>query len=617
MMDGTLASPAGTALAPAAAPARMAWRRALLLAMMGALTAGLLGLAAAAVGSGGWTLPGVLLLACLLPNAPWLALGASTALIGGAVRLFARDPLLAVLPQLARLPGQAGPLPRTAIGLCLRNEDPHPATALLGRLGAALDAAGLSARFALCLLSDSDRPEAMAAEDAGARALAAATATPVLLRRRSDNAGWKAGNVMAFLDSLGPDGLGLDRVGPADLRQAGLGPASLGRDASDGGFELFVCLDSDSDMTLPAVLRLVRLMAADDRLAIVQATFAAPPPVPGRTTRFARDFALGHRAGLRVWATGQAWWQGDQGPYWGHNAVLRIAPFRAHCRLDPLPDGSAILSHDHVEAARLHAAGWKVRVLPDDAGSTEGSPPTLPDYLARDLRWAAGNMQYRHLLRDRSLGRIGRGQMAQAILHYALTPAWFALLPLAAWTALAMPHPASLRLVAAALLAGWLATALPKLLGHAEALARSDARAARLLATLRELGAGLLLDPILALEKTVLMLAMPLRRRVGWAAQAREGRRLGWAEAARRFWPHTLAGAVLLALFGAASWQAALLCLPAVAGLLAAVPYAVLGSRAVGHGRLLEGQGSALDPLGAAPPDLHSFGTESPRGDSV
>ena len=58
-----------------------------------------------------------------------------------------------------------------------------------------------------------------------------------------------------------------------------------------------------------------------------------------------------------LWApfpTGQAWWQGDEGPYWGHNAVIRIAPFRAHARLETLPDGSHILSHDQVEAILLH-----------------------------------------------------------------------------------------------------------------------------------------------------------------------------------------------------------------------------------------------------------------------
>jgi membrane glycosyltransferase len=97
---------------------------------------------------------------------------------------------------------------------------------------------------------------------------------------------------------------------------------------------------------------------------------------------------------MRTWATGQAWWQGDAGPYWGHNAVVRIAPFRAHCRLPALPDGRRILSHDQVEAAMLRGAGWGVRVLLDEGGSGEANPPALPEFLRRELRWLAGNMQY-------------------------------------------------------------------------------------------------------------------------------------------------------------------------------------------------------------------------------
>jgi membrane glycosyltransferase len=67
---------------------------------------------------------------------------------------------------------------------------------------------------------------------------------------------------------------------------------------------------------------------------------------------------------------------GPAGPFWGHNALIRIAPFREHCRLPTLPDGSAILSHDHVEAARLHAAGWAVRVVPEDGGSSTSTRRT-------------------------------------------------------------------------------------------------------------------------------------------------------------------------------------------------------------------------------------------------
>ena len=50
---------------------------------------------------------------------------------------------------------------------------------------------------------------------------------------------------------------------------------------------------------------------------------------------------------------GQAWWVGDCGPFWGHNALLRIAPYVEHCALKALsgkPPLSSDLSHDQVEA---------------------------------------------------------------------------------------------------------------------------------------------------------------------------------------------------------------------------------------------------------------------------
>ena len=51
------------------------------------------------------------------------------------------------------------------------------------------------------------------------------------------------------------------------------------------------------------------------------------------TSAFARIFQFGMRLGMRSYTIGSAWWQGDCGPYWGHNAILRLAPFIAHCEL--------------------------------------------------------------------------------------------------------------------------------------------------------------------------------------------------------------------------------------------------------------------------------------------
>ena len=515
-----------------------------------AIAAALIWQGARAIAPDGWTVLRAALFACLVVNAPWLALSAATGLAGFVLRLGSADPMRAVLPQLGlKQAGQPATL-RTAIAVCVRDEDVDAVFGRLAGLSDAIRQAGRAACYVVCVLSDT-ASDPLAEREAAAAARLGGTGGPaVLYRRRAANTGFKAGNVMSFLD------------------------------AHDGAFALMLCLDADSAMTLPAIERMASLMQADPGLAILQATFhgqAAHSP-------FGRLFGFGHRHGLRVWATGQAWWQADQGPYWGHNAMVRVAPFRAHCRLDPLPDGSLILSHDHVEAARLQAAGWKLRVLASDEGSQESHPPTLPDYLLRDVRWAAGNLQYRHLLRRSDLGPLGRLQMLQAILHYVLTPFWFALLPLAALNAALggadVPRAPVLWLLAAC----WLTLHAPKLLGFAEVLLRpallrqSGGAAAFAGCCLREIGSTLLLDPVIAAHKSWAVLGLARGRRDGWTGQIREGHAIGWADGTRLFWPHTLTGLLLSALFASASGFAWLASLPAIAGLVLAIPYVVLTS---------------------------------------
>ncbi len=524
-------------------------RRLLFATLVLAFSALLIGLGARAIAPDGWTVLRVAIFACLTLNAPWLALSAATGLVGFAIRMGTADPVQAVLPQLA-LPQASRPATlRTAIAVCVRDEDVGAVFGRLARLSAEIGQAGRAAQYALCVLSDSASDAIAAEEAAAAERLRDAGGPEVLYRRRTANTGFKAGNVMSFLD------------------------------AHVGAFALMLCLDADSEMALPTIERMASIMQADPCLAMLQATFQGH----GAHAAFARLFGFGHRHGLRVWATGQAWWQADQGPYWGHNAMVRVAPFRAHCRLDPLPDGSLILSHDHVEAARLQAAGWKLRVLASDEGTSESHPPTLPDYLVRDVRWAAGNMQYRHLLRRPDLGPLGRLQMLQAILHYVLTPFWFAMLPLAALDAASGGANVARAPVLWLLAAGWLTLHAPKLLGYAEVLLRPQMSrqfggAAFLWGCLKEIGATLLQDPIIAAHKTWAVLGLALGRRVGWSGQVRDGHAVRWATAIRMFWWHTLIGILLLGLFWSASWFACVACLPFVTGLVLAVPFAVFTS---------------------------------------
>jgi membrane glycosyltransferase len=349
------------------------------------------------------------------------------------------------------------------------------------------------------------------------------------------------------------------------------------------GHDLMLCLDADSEMTAPAVLRLVGCMAADPKLAIVQHLTVGRPAA----SAFPRLFQFGMRAGMRTWATGQAWWQADEGPYWGHNAVVRIAPFRAHCRLDPLPNGQVILSHDQVEAVRLHAAGWKVCCLPLEDGSLEGNPPALPEFLARDLRWAAGNMQYWDLLKLPGQTWMGLWQLAQAILLFIGAPFWVGLLVFSALNAAtggAASTPAGPLL--GLLVGSWAALHAPKLLGYAEVLlkprlaAEYGGRVRFAAGAAAEILFTTLLDPISVLHKSFFLLTLPFGRRrgrgAGWAAQNRAARGVPWGMASRLFWPHTAFGAAVfggLALNapGALAWA-----LPLAGGLLLAVPLCVL-----------------------------------------
>ncbi|WP_244457935.1 glucans biosynthesis glucosyltransferase MdoH [Roseomonas fluvialis] len=518
-------------------------RRAVFLLLVLAITAGLVALAIAVLAPGGWTVWEVMILACYLGTVPWSALSAANALVGLVILLGARDPPAAVLPALrAARPGP--PRGRTAIAICVRNEDMSAVLPPLGRLIDGLPAAC----FDLWVLSDTPAGEAAIAEEAAFLAFAR-TRPNAHYRRRTANEGFKAGNVMDFLDNH------------AD------------------GLAYFLCLDADSEMTPAAVLRLVACMEADDRLAILQQLIHGRPA----TAAFPRVFQFGMRHGMRAWATGQAWWQGDEGPYWGHNALIRIAPFRELCRLGPLPDGSRILSHDQVEATRLHAAGWKVRVLPDDTGSAEGNPPTFGDFVTRDLRWAGGNMQYLALLRLPGQTLMARWQLVQAILLFLGAPLWCAILLLAGLNALTGAGASTpTGLLVLLLAATWACHYAAKLAGYAELLlnpalaARHGGRGAVARSAAAEIAFTTLMEPARLMAQSLFLLALPFGMRVGWTAQNRADRGVSWGDAARQFWAPTLAGVVFGAIFAAASPLALLLAAPVLLSLVLAIPFAVV-----------------------------------------
>ena len=233
----------------------------------------------------------------------------------------------------------------------------------------------------------------------------------MLYRRRTSNEGFKAGNVMDFLDHHAP------------------------------GFALMLLLDADSEMSTATVLRLVRIAQADPRIAILQPTVAGSEA----TAPFGRLFGFGHRHGSRIWATGQAWWQNEQGPFWGHNALVRTRAFAESCGLPDLsgraPFGGHILSHDFVEAALLARAGWKVRVHPDLEGSFEEAPSNLIEYAKRDRRWCQGNLQHGRLVPAPGMRLWSRIAMISGIMAYAASPIWLLFLVVSLLDPILTPAP--------------------------------------------------------------------------------------------------------------------------------------------------------------------------------
>jgi len=537
-------------------PRALLLRRRLLVAGLNLCALGALGWGVAHVLSiGGWSVAEAVIFACFLIGAPWTVMGFWNAVIGLWV-LHGPRGLRDACPVLDD-GADEGPLSaRTAVVMCLRNEDPVRALARLAAVRAALDATGQGAAYDLFALSDSDDPAVAAAEERLFALMRDQLGAGARYRRRADNAGWKTGNIRDFLRRWG------------------------------GAYSFFLPLDSDSLMSGAAIVRMTRIMQAHPRLGILQSLVVGAPS----DSFFARVFQFGMRHGMRSFTAGAVWWHGDACAYWGHNALIRTAPFKAKCRLPVLPGepplGGHILSHDQIEAALMRRAGYECRVLPVETASFEENPPTLLDFIKRDHRWCNGNMQYFGLLGLRGLAPLSRFQVFAAIAMYFGGPAWMAM-TLAAAAMLTGAGAGGLdgadfafavtmffimfSVSLAPKVAGWIDVALTR-----GGVARYGGAGRFALGALVETAFSMLMAPVAAFAVTVFQIGLLFGRRISWSGQQRDLTRVSWAQAARAMWPQTLMGLVLWAAVIARAPQAAPWAAPVLAGLALAIPFTVL-----------------------------------------
>ncbi|MGA4552847.1 glucans biosynthesis glucosyltransferase MdoH [Methylorubrum aminovorans] len=406
-------------------------------------------------------------------------------------------------------------------------------------------------------------------------------------RRRTENTGRKAGNIAEFCQTYGHE------------------------------YDFMIVLDADSLMTGAAMRRLARLMEENLRTGLIQTVSYAA----GRDTLFARiqQFAVRLYAplSLRCLET----WQGPDGSYWGHNAILRIEAFANNAELPVLsgrpPLGGEILCHDIVEGALLRRAGWEVRLLPEMGGTWEEMPTNLIDLLGRERRWCQGNLQHIRVLPMKGLLGASRWHLGVGILGYCVYPLWIAFLGLGTWQA---ARSGELGLIGYGLDGGNAAAwslaaiviaimALPKLLSLGYVLASPQRRAdfggirSLLLSAALEQAIWVLLWPVMALFAAGAVLTTLVGRVVRWDAQSRDDRSVPWGEAFRLQSDAVAAGgalAVLLA-FSGSPWLALWMAPVAIALLTSPAQSVLTSSTRLGLGSKARGLFLTEDDTRPAP----------------
>jgi membrane glycosyltransferase len=526
----------------------------------------------------------------------WISIGFWTATLGFLLLLFGRDRFAVTrLPPDAPGPDALDPGVRTAIVMPICEEPVPRVFAGLRAIHRSLEKTGLLERFDFFVLSDTKDPGNAVEEEAAwfqwCREVGGFGR--IFYRRRRVRIERKAGNVADFCRRWGNQ------------------------------YRYMVMLDADSVMSGAAITRLVAMMEAHPEAGMIQ---TAPVAVLRRSL-FARVQQFASRLYGPIFAAGLHYWQLGEGQYWGHNTIIRVAPFMDCCHLPRLPGkpplGGEILSHDFVEAALMGRAGWTLWLAYDLEGSYEEVPSNLLEEMARDRRWCQGNIQHLRLFFTEGLRGAHRALFLNGVLSYVSAGLWFTFLALstteAIWQALREPvyFPPGPSLFPewpvwrpdwAFALAGVTGAILflPKLLAILLVVVRGRARPfggfLRLFASaLLEVLVSTLLAPVRMVFHTRFVFSNLLGRTVVWSSPPRGDRETTWSEAFRyhaldTLWASAWAAGVFALNPGYFWWLT-----PIVAALILSVPVSVLTSR-IGLGERARAAGLFVIPEESAPP---------------
>ena len=553
-------------------------------------TFGAMFLLQAAYASGGLTTLKLLLLVLYAILILWIAGSFWAATLGFWVLLtrldyFARRRHRVLLAASGRLPADA----RIAILMPIYSEDPDRVFAGARAIWRSLEKTGFAQTFDFFILSDTRDVDTWIREECEWYRLCAELGAHgrIFYRNRKDNTARKSGNIADFVQRWGAD------------------------------YRYMIVLDADSIMAGDTLVKMVRLMEANPDTALIQA-----PPLPvNKESLFARILQFASTAYGPLFTAGASFWQLGDSNFWGHNAIIRVAPFAAHCGLPKLPGrepfGGEILSHDFVEAAMLRRAGWRVWLAYELSGSYEELPPTLIDFAKRDRRWCQGNLQHFRLIGAKGWHPVSRLHFAMGVMSYLSSPLWALFLLLTGVDAYnrlqAVPDyffrdhlgpvwPISFTVEMKVVLIVTLAMLfLPKLMALLLIVLDSTRRRAfggilrASLSALLETLFSILVAPVLMLFQTKFVWAILLRRTIGWPIQERGDHSTSFREAVSMHGVQTLIGlaAGVLAYIYVPDYFGWFV--PVVGGVLLSIPVSMLSS-SVHLGRITRSLGLFMTP---------------------
>ncbi|MDP2450851.1 MAG: glucans biosynthesis glucosyltransferase MdoH [Polaromonas sp.] len=471
---------------------------------------------------------------------------------------------------------------RTAIIMPICNEDVRTVFAGLRATCESVAATGHVKAFDVFVLSDTSNPATQKAERAAwedlRTQLAAQPDQPrieVYYRLRKRRTDRKAGNVADFCRRWGKD------------------------------YRYMVVLDADSVMSGDCLVAMVKLMEANPTAGIIQTATQAI----GHVTLHARAQQFSSRVTGRLFTLGMQFWQMGESHYWGHNAIIRIAPFMQHCALAHIKGSGgmsgSIMSHDFVEAALMRRAGYHVWLVADLVGSYEQQPPDLLAELQRDRRWCQGNLQNSRLIAEPGIHPVHRSMFGTGAMAYLSAPLWLCFLTLgtALWLS-GTPMVSDWALLPGELLTLWAWTLsmlfLPRLLGIAAVLINRQQQAyggtaSLLRSALLETLIALLQAPIRMLAHSLFVLVALTGLKLEWKSPPREAAAVPWRIALQQLAPMSAVIVLLAAGITLIDPSALVWLLPVGLPLLLAIPMTVLTSK-VGVGTAMRTNNYLLIP---------------------